>query len=227
MAIVDIKLPKYTVTLPVSKSKVEYRPFTVKESKILMLAQEDGKTESIVSAVNQIISNCTFGKQDVTTLNKVDAEYLFVQLRNKSMGEGVDIRATCKECKHKTQLQLNLEDVKVENADLKLEPIKVMEDIWVTLRYPTINESLSADAEDGSIAIALSLDTFIEGENVKHANDYTMQERIDFVESLTDQQILLFKPFFDKFPTLSLDMDYKCKCGVDNHIHIEGIENLF
>lgn len=227
MAIIDIKLPKYTTTLPVSKTKVEYRPFTVREEKILLLAQEDGKQEAVIESISQIISNCTFGKHTVDSLNKVDAEYLFIQLRNKSMGEGVDIKAVCDACGEKTSMTLNLDRIAVKNADKKNEPIKLMMDVWVSLKYPTIKEAMSLTEKDGTIAIAMSLDQIIQGENVKSASDYTMEERIEFVESLTNIQLAEFKKFFDDFPVLELDLDFKCKCGEHNHIHVEGIENFF
>lgn len=227
MAIVDLKLPKYELILPISKVKVEYRPFTVKEEKILLLAQEENTLDAILTAIGQIINNCTFGKQSMETLNKVDAEYLFIQLRNKSMGEGVEIRAICKECKHKTPMTLDLSKIVVTNADRKIEPIKITDDVWVTLRYPTIKESIKLIDQDGVAAIALALDQIIEGETSKNASDYSMEERIEFVESLTTMQMAEFSKFFDNFPELALDIKYTCKCGVENSIHLEGIEHFF
>lgn len=228
MSIIDLRLPKYTKTLPISKVKVEFRPFTVKEEKLLLLSQEEGNgTEAIVDSISQIITNCTFGKQSIDTLNKIDAEYLFVQLRNKSMGEGVDIHAICKECKEKTPMTMNLDKVKVVNIPKKIEPIKLLENVWVTMKYPTIRESMSLAEEDGSRAIAMALDTIIDGENEKKASDYTMDERIEFVESLTNIQLSELKTFFDNFPALVLDIEYTCKCSHVNNIHIEGIENFF
>lgn len=227
MAILDMRLPKYTVTLPISKIKVEYKPFTVKEEKILLLAQEENNSEAIIQSVDQIISNCTFGKHTVETLNKIDAEFLFVQLRNKSMGEGVEIRAICKECSHKTPMTMNLDDVKVINIPTKLEAFKILDDVWISLKYPTLKDALLLDESDSNTAIAMSLNTIIEGESVKLATDYTMAERIEFVESMTNLQIASLKPFFDNFPSLVLDLEYICKCGFKNEIHVEGIENFF
>lgn len=227
MAIIDIRLPKYTVILPISKLKVEYKPFTVKEEKILMLAQEENNTDAIIQSVDQIISNCTFGKYSVETLNKIDAEFLFVQLRNKSMGEGVEIRAICKECDHKTPMTMNLDTVKIINIPTKIAPFKILDDVWITLKYPSLKDALILDETDSNTAIAMSLDTIIEGESIKMASDYTMAERVDLIESMTNLQIASLKPFFDNFPTLVLDLEYTCKCGFKNDIHVEGIENFF
>jgi hypothetical protein len=229
MAILDIntRLPKYTITFPIKNVKVEFRPFTVKEEKILLLAQEDNNKDAIIDSINQIIVNCTFNKYSVNDLNKIDAEFLFIHMRNKSKGEGVDIRAICKECGHKTPMTMNFENIKVTNLDYKQKPIQILDDVWVTLKYPTIKESIALDSENGIEAIAMALDTIIEGETVKSASDYSMEERIEFVESLTNMQLAKFKPFFENFPLIVLDINYTCKCGVENDIHVEGIENFF
>jgi hypothetical protein len=227
MAIATVTQPKYTCTLPVQKAKVEYRPFTVKEEKILLLAQEDGSPDAMLNAINQIISNCTFTKHNIDTLNKVDAEYLFVQIRNKSLGEGAAIRAICKECKEKTPMTLNLEDVVVVNADKKNEAIMIQENLWVTLKIPSIRESMELTSADGTIALALSLDTVIEGESLKNTEDYTLEERVEFIESLNNNQLNSFKEYIDNFPYLQIDVTYICGCGCSNTINIKGIENFF
>ena len=227
MSLVNLTLPKYELTLPISKEKVSFRPFTVKEEKLLLIAQETGDEGSVIRALDQLIEACTSGKYTIDNLNKIDAEFLFVNIRNKSMGEGVDVNGICTECQAKTRMMLNLEHVKVSNANRKLEHIEVIDGLIVTMKYPSLKDSLSIDEKDGIKAIAMSLDTIIEGDNSKNASDYSMEERIDFVESLTSGQLLKFKKFFEEFPRLTYDVDFKCKCGHVNHVHIEGIENFF
>ena len=225
--ILDIKLPKYTITLPISKKKVEFRPFTVKEEKILLLAKEEGKTDSIINSISQIVDNCTFGKHSINTMNKIDGEFLFVQLRNKSMGEGVEVRAICKECKDKTPMTLNLDDIKVINIPKKLPSFEILPKVWVSFKYPTLKESLAMVDADAITLMAICLDTIIENNDVKQAADFSMEDRIEFIESLTNAQVNTFSEFFEKFPLIVLDVDYTCKCGVVNNIHLEGIENFF
>jgi len=226
--IVELKLPKYKVTLPISGISVEFRPFTVKEEKILLLAKEENDVADVIRSIGQIISNCTFGKCDIETLKKVDAEYLFIQIRNKSMGEGVDITATCKECSAKTEMTINFDNIRVKNIDkVENKPIQITEDVWITVTYPSIKESMSLPENDGISALALALDTIIEGEDEKKASDYTMAERVELIESFTSEQLNLFKPFLDGFPTLILDIVFTCKCGYKNEIAIEGIESFF
>lgn len=228
MSIINLALPKYVTELPVSKMKIEYRGFTVKEEKILLLAQEENKLESTIQAISQIISNCTFSKASVDTLNSVDAEYLYVQIRNKSMGEGVPIKGICTSCGEKTPLMLEYDKVEVIGLSTSDPTYKILDNVWLTLKYPTLRESLLTLEADSTTAIAYSLDKIIDGDAVKKASDYTLEEKVEFVESMTNAQVELLNPFFENFPTLVLNKDFKCnKCGVDNHIHIEGIENFF
>lgn len=223
-----MQLPEYELVLPTSKNKVKYRPFTVKEEKILLMAREENETASIINAVNQIIKNCTFDKYNIDTLNKIDAEYLFINLRSKSKGEDINIKATCKKCGHKTPMTLNLTTATVKNADTKPATIKLSDNQWVTLRYPSIKESMEVSSDDdGTKAIALAIDSFIEGDSVKEASSFTLDEKIEFIESLTDMQLKGFHEFLDNFPVLCLDLSYDCKCGVKNDIHVEGLEDFF
>ena len=225
--LLNITLPKSNITLPISKEVVSIRPFTVKEEKILMLAQEEVNIESIIAAIDQIISNCTFNVHNIKTLCKIDAEYLYLQLNIKSNGGGYDVRGICKECKEKTPLTLDYTTAIVTNADNKLDAIELFDNVWVKLRYPTIEESLQVSGKDGIYAIAMILDSIIEGEDVKNCKDFSMEERIEFIESLTSVQIAKFDVVVDKFPSLLLEHNFTCKCGKENTIKIEGIERFF
>lgn len=226
--IVKLALPKYVVTLPIAKRKVEMRPFTVREEKILLLAQEESSIDSMMIAIDQVLKACTFDKESIDSMNKVDAEYLYVQIRNKSMGEAVNIKGICLACKEKTQIEMNYESVVVNNADIKIEPVKILDDVWVILKLPTMRDSFKISEMNSVDVIAYALDTIIEGEDSKLASDYTIEERIEFVESMTSAQVDMFTPFFEKFPTMTIDINYNCvKCGHANHIHIEGVENFF
>ncbi len=229
MSITQVALPKYTTTLPMSGLKVTYRPFTVKEEKILLIAQESNDTEQIIGSISQIMESCTFGKYTVDSLNKIDAEFLFVQVRNKSMGEGIEVNGICTECDAKTHMTLNMENVVVEGkTDKALANVEISEGFWITLKYPTFKESMSLVDDDGMTALALSLDTIVNGEDSFTAGEYTIKERVEFIESLSSAQVLKLKPFFDKFPRLVFEQAYKCsKCGHDNLIRIEGMENFF
>jgi len=226
MAIIEMRLPEYVCTLPISKKEIKYRPFTVKEEKILLLAQEEQNTDMMLTAMNQIFNNCTFGKVTIDSINKIDAEFLFLQLRSKSIGEGINIKGICEECSIKTPLLMDLTTAFV-NGELKIEPIEIMKDVWLTMKVPSLKDSLRIKETDDILAIAMSIDTIIEGENIKHARDYTEQELVELVESLMNHQLVKLTQFYKNFPVLTIDIAYKCKCGHENKIHIEGIDNFF
>jgi len=227
MTILKVTLPKYETTLPISGKKVIYRPFVSREEKILLLAQEENNVESIIRALDQIFEECTFGVVKIDDLNKVDAEYLFIQMRNKSLGEGVEVNAICKSCKGKTHLVLNLEQIKVENKNAE-STFKLSDDLWVTMKIPPIKDSLALDKDDEDAVIACSLDTITQGESSYNASEYSIEERKEFVDSLARYQKVKLKKFFDEFPVLTYDVDFKCShCLEENHVHVEGIEHFF
>lgn len=227
MSIVTVSLPKYDITLPISKKKIQYRPFTVREEKILLIALEEGDVQDYIRAIGQIIDECTFHVCSIETLNKVDAEFLYIHIRNKSLGEGVEVNGICKACKGKTALTLNLDKIKLRNENQETS-IQLADDLWVTMKLPTMKDSLNISEDDGNDAIAACLDTIIMGENSYNATEYSQELRSDFIDSLTSLQLQKFKPFFKSFPVVEFDFEYKCaKCGEENNIHIEGIERFF
>lgn len=226
-SLLNVQYPTYTVILPVSKQEVKFRPFTVKEEKLLLISQEEKEIQNVVSAIGQIFNNTTFGKIDITKINKTDAEWLFVQIRNRSMGETTEVRGICKECKHKTPITLNLDNVTVINLEDANTTIDLFDDVWVTLKYPNLQDAILLSQMDGTTCLANAIDTVIEGESVKQASEYPIEERIELIESLTQKQLELFSPFLDKSPQVVLDVKFKCKCGVENETRIEGIEGFF
>ncbi len=227
MSITKLALPEYELTLPMSGETIKFRPFTVKEEKILLLAQEENNISAIILAVSQMIDACTFSVCSIDTLNKVDAEFLFINLRNKSLGEGVEVNGLCKECNGKNFLVMDLEDVNVRNKDFKKD-VKLKDNVWVTMRIPTIKESLKIGKDDGYTAIALCLDTMVEGDSSITFTDYPLEDRIEWVESLSPIQLQSFGDFFNNVPTLEFKYYYTCShCQAMNTIIIEGLEGFF
>ena len=222
-----LTLPTYDTILPISGKKVKYRPFVTREQKILLLAQEEKNQDAMIRAVNQIISECTFNVCSIDNLSKPDAEYLFLQLRNKSMGEGVEVNGICRECSGKTRLLLNLDDIKVSN-ELKGQTIQLADDTWITLKLPSMRDSMSVESGQGDLALALSLDSLIQGESSTNASDYTIEQRVEFINSLTQLQLGLFSEFLESFPEITFTHEYECKhCQVKNTIELNSLSDFF
>lgn len=222
-----LTLPTYETVLPISGKKIKYRPFVTREQKILLLAQEENNQDAMIRAIGQIISECTFNVCSIDNLNKPDAEYLFLQMRNKSMGEGVEVNGICRECEKKTRLVLDLNNIKVSN-ELKGQTIQLSDDTWITLKLPSMKESMTIESGQGDLALALSLDTLIQGDSSSNASDYTVDQRVEFINSLTQLQLGLFSEFLDSFPEITFTHSYTCKhCQTENTIELNALSDFF
>jgi hypothetical protein len=222
-----LTLPTYETTLPISGKTIKYRPFVTREQKILLLAQEENNQEAMIRAIGQIISECTFGVCSIDNLNKPDAEFLFIQMRNKSMGEGVEVNGICQSCEKKTRLTLNLDEIKVSN-EIKGSTIKLADDTWITLKLPTMKESMSIGENQGDLALAYSLDTIIKGDSSSSASDYSIEDRVNFIGGFTQLQLTEFNDFLDSFPAITFKHDYNCKhCDSVNTIELNSLADFF
>ncbi len=232
MALPRNDLPFYNLTLPVSKKVIKFRPFVVKEEKIMLIALQENDPAHVVVALNQIIENCTNNTVNVDSFPQIDIEYLFLNIRNKSLGEGVEVSAKCSHCEKKTPLVLDLSKVTI-NEGQKIDPtIKISDDSWIVVKYPSIRETykLTTDNTDQTTMniLANSIVSIIQGEQTYTAEDSTFAERLDFVESLTQKQLKLIGVFFNNAPKMVYEDKFKCiACGTDNTILLEGLQNFF
>jgi hypothetical protein len=222
--------PIHSVVLPGSGETVKFRPFLVKEQKqLLMAAQAESREQNQVIAA--VIHACTWGKVDASTLASFDVEYLFLQLRARSVGEFVDMVLTCT-CGTKTDARLDLTACKVEKAENHSKHMDLGNDCSIDLRYPGLDE-VDALVEDRSVdgvikMIASSIDTIWQQDNMYKASDYSLQELIDFVENLSPGNLANIENFFETMPVLRHTMSWKCReCEKDNNVVLEGIQSFF
>lgn len=232
MKIPSLTLPKYTTTLPIANIKVTYRPFMVREEKMLLLAIQEEDASNTISTIYDISTACTFGAVNVHELNQIDLEYLFLQIRNKSMGEGVDAESTCIECGFKNSLSLDFAKAKPVGEFLKDTRIQLSDTAWVKLRYPTMELALSVkDSNDFDQAITMvsgCVESIIIGEEVYSAKNNSIKDISDFLEDLSQEAFEKLNNFFDSMPKLVFEETYSCsKCGKQNRIYLEGLESFF
>jgi hypothetical protein len=232
MALPRVDIPIYTLTLPSSKKEIKYRPFVVKEEKILLLALEEQDPIRILDAIEQIINNCTFGKLKIDDMAQIDIEYLFVSIRNKSMGEGVEVEAECKSCHNKNNLTLDLSHIKVDMGKAVKPEIQISEDMWVIVKYPSIRETykMALDSSNDTImrVLASSITTIIKGQESYNTKDSTLEEVISFLEDLTQTQLDTINAFFEAAPRLIYENSFDCvHCKAPNIIKLEGLQNFF
>lgn len=232
MPLPKIQQPLFDLTIPSTKKKVKFRPFTVKEEKILLIAQESKDMEQIVLSIKQIINNCVEGV-NVEQLAMFDLEYILINLRSKSVGEVINFTITDPETEEKIKLELNLNDVNI-NTEGHENKIQVSDDIYIIMRYPRIDQLLLLNKmnEENKSKILFDMminciDMVVEGEEVYKTNEFTQDEIEEFVNSLSTKSIQDIKHFFDTMPTLKFEKKYKTKEGKEKTFVIKGTETFF
>lgn len=234
MSFPTVVLPSYDLTLPITKKKIVFRPFTVKEEKILLIALQEDKKRT-PAAIKQVLSLCTYNKVDVSSLPQVDIEYLFVNVRNKAMSEGVEAVSTCIHCGKDTNTTLDLGKIQVEFSEKKVEPVvQITNDVWVELKYPDLDTVFDLqdmdmnDPDTGVLVIAKCMEAVISGDKHTRVADHPIEMAVAWLETLSDEQIMKMKDFFDNAPKLVFKDKYKCMhCGEVNDIRLEGIYDFF
>ena len=204
MALPVINVPTYEVPVPSTKDKITFRPFLVKEEKILLLALEDGGDEAIARAIKQIIHNCTFEKVDVDSLATFDLEFVFLRIRAKSVGEMAKVQVLCEDDGETfVEAEVPLEEIEVDFPKGHTNNIKLTDDIGVILNYPDMAE-LYKGIQEGQTTIDFSLDMIsksiqqvFDGEIVHERADFSDKELITFLESLTSAQFTKLQDFFE------------------------------
>ena len=235
MALPKIQTPTYELNLPSSNEVVKFRPFLVKEEKILMMAQEAGDTNSMMNGVKQIIQNCIISPADMKmeTMPMFDLEYVFLKLRSKSVGENVKVGLGCDECDATTQVDINLDEVKVDKPKDHDPKIMLNDQIGITMKYPRVEtmEGLGeiGGIEEGFSVIKRCVETIFTADGEVHElRDATEKEGDEFFESLTSDQFQKIRDFFDSMPKLSHKVKFKCTgCKKENERTLEGMASFF
>jgi len=240
MALPVLEVPKYEIVLPVSKKKIKYRPFLVKEQRNLLMAMESNEASSIQLAVKDILTNCTLTENiNIEKLPIIDVEYYFINLRAKSVGEVVESKYKCnndvegKECGNIMESEVNLLDIKVKQNEEISPEIQLDDKITIKLKYPEFNiveDSLKYDDINQVTfnMIAKSIEYIYDGQQFYYGHEAQPDEMIAFVEGMNQQQFAKVENFFNNLPKLKETIDITCKkCGFEHHIEVEGLESFF
>ena len=237
-----IDTPTYKMDIPSNKKSVEYRPFLVKEEKILLTALEgeEGSSEAQMAEVTlKIIDACTFGKVKLEELTMFDVEYLFLNIRSKSRGEIITPKYACvnvvdgNECGHINQLTVNLNNVKVIFPKEDYSKVMIDDSVGIQFKYITAKAAARVEEEKDVVkqmfmTIVDSIDYIFDSEVIYKSSETTKQELVEFIENLTEKQFENVRKFFDEQPTLKHTEEYKCsKCGYSENINFIGLESFF
>ena len=238
MPLPKISTPTYEMVLPSSNKKIKYRPFLVKEEKVLILAMESQDTATVANAVKDVLKNCILSRGiKVEKLSTFDIEYLFLNIRGKSVGEAIEVMVTCPD-DGKTQVptSINIDEIKVIIDDDHQRDIKLDDTYSLRMRYPSLDEFVKnnfATASDISVddtfdLIASCVDQVSSEEESWAAADCTQKELTQFVESLNSNQFKEVEKFFDTMPKLSHTVKViNPNTKKENEVVLEGLQNFF
>jgi len=231
MALPTLTHPKHRLKIPSTKKQVTYRPFLVKEEKILLMALESQDEDQIVEAIRDIIYNCTFKKIDINHYPAFDAEYLLLQIRGKSVGEVLDLNFRCSSCEKAIVYKLDLSKIKVDFPK-KEKNIDIGDNIIIELEYPTMENNFptitAENVDEMFLAIAKCIQKLYSEEEVYDKEDYTPEEFVDFLDTLKPEQFNKILSFFNTQPALKEEIKLTCPyCKHKMETEIEGLIDFF
>jgi hypothetical protein len=238
MVLPKISTPIYELEIPSLKKKIRYRPFLVKEEKILIIALESEDSKQIANAVKNVISNCILSKGvKVEDLSTFDIEYLFLNIRGKSVGETVDVLITCPDDETtQVPMSINLDEINVEVDPKHSRDIKLDDTLTLRMRYPSMTEFIKNNFDSGDgVSVDDTFDLIIScieqiysEEESWTASDSTKKELLEFVEQLSSKQFKEVEKFFETMPKLSHTIKIKNpKTGVESEVVLEGLSAFF
>jgi len=236
MALPKLNVPTYELVVPSTDKKIKYRPFLVKEEKVLLMAMESGKTEDILQATKTIVDECTFNKMKLGGMPMFDVEYIFLQIRAKSVGEVSKLRVLCQDDGETyADVEVDLNEVNVQVDSEHTNKIELSDEMGVIMNYPTIDSFSAAGIADITaenmldvIASGIAQIYDKKGEEVYDAKDSTKKELVEFIEQLNTKQFAEVQKFYDTMPSLKHTITVKNpKTKVENTMTLTGLNDFF
>ena len=236
MALPKLNTPTYELEIPSTDEKIKFRPFLVKEEKILMMALETKDNAQIISAVKDIVSECTFNKLNISTMPMFDVEYIFLQIRSKSVGEVSKVQILCPDDKKTyTNVEIDLNEVKVQVEDGHTNKIELTDSMGIIMTYPNIDSFSDNGIQNINASNMLDvIGTCIlqiyedKGEKVYEAKDQTKKELVEFIEQLNTKQFQDVQKFFDTMPRLKHTIKLKNpKTKKTSDVTLSGLNDFF
>lgn len=237
MALPVMATPTYELTIPSSKKKAKFRPFLVKEEKALLIAQQSEDENVMVDTLKSIVEACLFGNVDVEELAIFDLEYIFCQIRSRSVSELAEVNYKCLNCndpKGKITIPIDLSKIEVKFEEGHVSEIDLFEDVGVKMKYPSIDmiKKISTmdmtDTEAVFNIVVDSIHSVYSNDNVYLAADQTREEIINFIDNLTKEQFDKIEQFFVTMPKFQHEIEWDCPhCRYHHKTIIQGLDNFF
>jgi hypothetical protein len=243
MALQKIDVPIYTVNLVSTGKPIRFRPFLVKEQKLFMMASESEDPNEMISTIRQVLKNCILDEIDVDNLPTFDLEYIFMNLRARSVEEVVNLRYKCnntvknekgadENCTGLVEFDVNILEIQPTKNEKHKDKIQLTENLGIAFKYPTF-EMLQKYEKMSENEIMLQIlidciDYIYDKENIFYAKDTPKKELEEFIDSLQQKDLEKFKEFFDTMPEIKKDVHFKCpKCNYEEDITIKGMQSFF
>jgi hypothetical protein len=233
MGLPQIDVPIYEMILASNDQKISYRPFLVKEKKILMIANEAKDANAAYLAVKQIVNNCTFNKVDVENLALFDLQHLFLNIRSKSIGEVSEFKFACPNCSNDVYCSINFDEVKVQKDPEHNRKIMITDKIGIMMKYPNMQiekiaqQNLKRNEMDMKIIISC-VDYIFDADEIYYAKDVNPKEIEQLLENLTELQFKKIDKFFSTIPKLRHEINYNCKkCNHTDKYIVKDLYGFF
>lgn len=239
MALPLVNASKYEATIPSTGQVIEFRPFLVKEEKLLMVALESKDDKLIVRTMKDILNSCIYADIDINTFTTFDLEELFLRLRSKSVGEKVELKLKCEECDYDNPQTVNLDEIGIDPVTEKKKNIVMINDeVGIDFRYPALkdieNLNVTADGDTKEQLrvmngiIIKSIKSIFDNDNVYPASDQSDEELAEFIDNLNSTQFKNITNWISEMPQLIHNIEYKCnKCGHENKLELRGLQSFF
>ena len=233
MALPKLDAPTYTLEVPSTGEKIKFRPFLVKEQKILMIAEESKDDNQIYNAMETLISSCTFGKIDVKTINLFDVEYIFLQLRAKSVGEKVELNLLCPDDNEtRVPTEVDLTELDIDVGEGHTDKIPLTNNITMHMKYPTLDNIRTIDKNSGETSSVFSIlksciHEVHDGDTIYSRIDISDKDIDDFVDQFSTQQFEGVMKFFDTMPKVKMVVDVtNPNTKVTSKVTLEGMDSF-
>ena len=230
MALPVIDSPIFSIELPSTKNTLRFRPFTVKEEKLLLLASESEDAKTVSDTIKQVLNNCFVDEVDINTLAIFDVEYVFIKLRAKSVNNIVELQFNDDHDKN-VKTEIDLEEVIVEFDPEHTNQINLSEKVILTMKYPSFSmfEAMSGGKENTDMSDILkeTIDKVVNGDEVLSLKDYSNEEITAFTDSFTSKNMRDIEKFFGTLPKLKMDVKYRDSEGNDKVREVVGLQNFF
>ena len=225
--------PKHEMVVPSTGKTVMFRPYLVKEEKVLLMAFETKDEKTAMQAMLDTIDACVEGEYVKSKLTTFDIEYMFTQIRGKSVGESIEVKTKCSECETEQPMKIGLADITVDVPEVN-NLIQLTETVSVEMQYPPFKTFIDnfkenvQESEFGFTVIKECISAVISGEERIDINDVPSKDVEDFVDSMNSQQLQSISKFVETIPALKKDIEFVCShCEHENKITLQGIQDFF